>query len=214
MTERLALQLIDDDAIQGISMIVVTSQNERIVSRGLEDMRQSARLGYFFGEGEMTIAIENLDTIICIPISNYQHATAIELDSSCRDSFLVKASKTQEFVHRRIVTLHRESLSDTQIIVESSCQQHLSRLQHNRKATIVGIDRLQQMPLTIFQIFSSRRRHETSGMATKQRELSIDEDRRMTTSRDVHIRQSLSLDSDHRATLLAADRVRRSDGCY
>ena len=81
MTERLALQLIDDDAIQGISMIVVTSQNERIVSRGLEDMRQSARLGYFFGEGEMTIAIEDLDTIVSIPISNYQHATAIEFDS-------------------------------------------------------------------------------------------------------------------------------------
>ena len=148
------------------------------------------------------MSVEAFHRVVGIPVAGYQHLPAVQFDGCCRCTLLVQAAKTVELMRGGVVHFNLKTLADAEIILKTSCQQYLARLQNHRKTAVVGIDGLKQMPLAIFEIFSSGCQYEAGGMSANNCYLAIGDEYRVSAAWNVQIGQAFGRNLYNRTSRL------------
>ena len=174
--ERLTTEAVGPDGIVLDAFGIGPSEDDGIIRRSTHDKRIHALLRHGLHGIDRPPSMETSDGIAGIPVAGDDHTSAVHNTSRRPGSLLVETAEAGEGMRGGIVGLHGPLLSDSQVFLHASSQQHLAGWEHLAEGEIGGVNHVHEVPLAVGEVFSSLREHEAAGVSACRNHLSASEE--------------------------------------
>ena len=123
--QGVATKLVYHVAEQHLAVCAATAKNEGIVARRAEDVGRGAVLTDVLDAVERTVAVEQLDAVVAIPVASHYDPSAVKFYTTGQCALCVEAAEATEGVGRRVIELNGEAAPHAKRLAVASAQQHL-----------------------------------------------------------------------------------------